>query len=239
MASSQKRIDANRENARRSTGPQTQAGKDQARRNGMTHGLTSTALLLDDESPEEYQALVDATLADLAPRSERERVLAIQVADALWRRQRLYRAEAAFINVRTRALKAENPHIRNSAEATAMLLTEPTDANRLRLLLRYITAAERACNRAVADFYAVRNEVRKEQAREQNDAEAGIAATARAALAELDALEARDRARFANVFAGIPATADDGGEEDDTQWEMPPDPTAGRTSSANTTEAHQ
>lgn len=214
MASSQKRIDANRENARRSTGPRTRTGKDHARRNGIRHGLTATDLLLDDENPVEYRALVDATVTDLKPRSERENVLATHVANTLWRRQRLYRAEAAFVNVRTRALKAENPNIRNSAEATAILLTEPEDASRVGLLLRYITAAERACNRAVSDFFAVRYEMEEARDREIEAQRAASAAYVNAALADFAAEEARDRTRLNEVLAQIGGDASDEAYED-------------------------
>ena len=42
------KIAANRRNAKRSTGPRTEAGKAISRRNALTHGLTSAKLVLID-----------------------------------------------------------------------------------------------------------------------------------------------------------------------------------------------
>ena len=52
MAASEARILANRENAKLSTGPRTEAGKLQARRNALRHGLASTGVVLlpEDEA---------------------------------------------------------------------------------------------------------------------------------------------------------------------------------------------
>ena len=47
---SQKRIDANRRNALRSTGPKTAEGKNQSRRNGLVHGLAATVVAPANET---------------------------------------------------------------------------------------------------------------------------------------------------------------------------------------------
>ena len=51
---SNKQLIANRENARKSTGPKTALGKAIAARNSRTHGFYSTTVLLPDEDREEY-----------------------------------------------------------------------------------------------------------------------------------------------------------------------------------------
>jgi hypothetical protein len=61
---SQARIDANRRNARRSTGPRTSAGKARASRNARQHGL-SIAVLEDAEASAEAERLA-LTLAGVA-----------------------------------------------------------------------------------------------------------------------------------------------------------------------------
>lgn len=54
---SEKQIQANRANARKSTGPKTAAGKRAIARNGLKHGILSRALFLEDEDPEEFETL--------------------------------------------------------------------------------------------------------------------------------------------------------------------------------------
>ena len=48
----QRQIDANRENARKSTGPTTEEGKIRSRRNAVKHGLAGKGIVLPDEAAE-------------------------------------------------------------------------------------------------------------------------------------------------------------------------------------------
>jgi len=52
----QKQIEANRRNARRSTGPKTPGGKDRSARNALKQGLRSSLAVIPGESPEDYEA---------------------------------------------------------------------------------------------------------------------------------------------------------------------------------------
>ena len=52
-------IEPNRKNAEKSTGPKTPEGKQAVASNAVTHGLFARQLILNDEDPTEYQALVD------------------------------------------------------------------------------------------------------------------------------------------------------------------------------------
>ena len=60
MATSQAKVDANRRNAQKSTGPRTEEGKRRSRLNGVTHGSRAETLVLLDEDP---QALEDRRAA--------------------------------------------------------------------------------------------------------------------------------------------------------------------------------
>ena len=88
---------ANRENAARSTGPRTEEGKSHSSQNAVRHGLTSKAVVLPNESLEDYDGFCETLMADLKPSNERERILATVVAETFWRRQRFYRLENAFL----------------------------------------------------------------------------------------------------------------------------------------------
>ena len=52
---SQAKIQANRRNAEKSTGPKTEEGKAVVSRNAVTHGLTSRYDVLSCEDPAEYE----------------------------------------------------------------------------------------------------------------------------------------------------------------------------------------
>ncbi len=148
-------IAANRANADLSTGPRTDTGKDRASHNALTHGATSRRLLIGDETQEEFDAFLAATLAHYAPANEYEIHLATSVAVAAWRHQRLMRLESAFF---AHAAEQEVP---NEAAGTdpdqpatrpvspGGVFAEPALQTPLRLVLRYITSASRELRQAM------------------------------------------------------------------------------------------
>ena len=52
-----KQIQANRRNARKSTGPKTEEGKARSRNNALRHGLTAELAVLPHEDPHQYEEL--------------------------------------------------------------------------------------------------------------------------------------------------------------------------------------
>jgi hypothetical protein len=97
-ATSQKRIDANRRNAQRSTGPRTPEGKARSRFNGLKNGLTASVPVLPGEDPAEYHARVEAVVASLTPQNQVEYDLLERVAATAWSLERARRAEAARLS---------------------------------------------------------------------------------------------------------------------------------------------
>jgi hypothetical protein len=93
----QKQIQANRNNARKSTGPQTQEGKTRASQNALKHGLLARDAVLPGEDPEEFEALLAELEADIQPGGAVERELVRQIADAQWRLRRLTRLETGYL----------------------------------------------------------------------------------------------------------------------------------------------
>ncbi len=65
--------EANRRNALRSTGPRTQAGKLQSRRNAVRHGLTAETVIGSLEHAEDYCAF-EAALSPIMMLSRRSSV---------------------------------------------------------------------------------------------------------------------------------------------------------------------
>ncbi len=152
-------IAANRANSTRSTGPVTEAGKQTASRNAVTHGMTSSKIIVPGEDPAEFEALRADTVARLAPQGEMELALAEEVAIAHWRHRRMLRYEAAFWHLETTRVMQQDPEQGSGYDTdlvAANLFTDPAGQRKVSLILRYVTAAERAYKKAVEAFEAAR-----------------------------------------------------------------------------------
>ena len=60
-----RQIEANRRNARSGTGPRTEHGKKQSRRNAVRHGLTAETVIGVLEDPKDYKAFELAITSDV------------------------------------------------------------------------------------------------------------------------------------------------------------------------------
>ena len=93
MSTTPRRIEANRRNARHSTGPRTEAGKALASRNATRHGLLSKEVVLPTEDANAFAEFAERLTAALTPEGELECVLADRVVAATWRLRRLHQVE--------------------------------------------------------------------------------------------------------------------------------------------------
>ncbi len=93
-----KQLEANRLNARPSTGPHTPKGKAIASRNAVRHALLSRAFVLESECPARFEALVDSFYAEYRPTTATEAALIEAMATARWRIQRLSNLEVSAID---------------------------------------------------------------------------------------------------------------------------------------------
>ena len=162
-------IDANRRNARNSTGPKTPAGKARSSRNALRHGLASDQIVLDTESEADFQALLAGYLDHYQPADPIEQTLVEEAAVAAWRLRRIrtletvlfdYRfvLEEGFWNPRDRAkFDREAPSWAHFRQAGA-LLHGPHGDDALERLSRYETRVRRA-------FYAAITELRRRRAK--------------------------------------------------------------------------
>ena len=91
------RIEANRRNARKSTGPKTPEGKARSRANGLKHGLTGAGVVLAGEDGPAVAERLDAWAEDLRPDNRVESWLVERAATASVRMDRCVRKECAAI----------------------------------------------------------------------------------------------------------------------------------------------
>ena len=177
-------INANRENAKKSTGPRTAAGKEASSRNGLKHGLSGDKHILPGENPEEFLLLLKDLYDNLRPVGLGEEKLALRIAADQWRLDRIFPMEAAIYRQCLEAVAARDytrkrelvnhkrNHERNPEIPPAPAPPDPGDRltrafivdgdgrNSLTRLARYETSIERSidrCLRQLKAFQAARN----------------------------------------------------------------------------------
>jgi hypothetical protein len=93
---SEKKAQANRQNALKSTGPKTPEGIAAVRMNALKHGLLSRETLLPGEDEEALKELGERLRDELQPVGELENLLVDRIISAYWRLSRLGRVEAGI-----------------------------------------------------------------------------------------------------------------------------------------------
>jgi hypothetical protein len=93
---SEKKAQANRQNALKSTGLKTPEGKDAVRLNAMKYGLLCQEVLLPGEDEEALRELSDHLWTELKPVGEMENLLVDRIIASHWRLRRLGRVEAGI-----------------------------------------------------------------------------------------------------------------------------------------------
>ncbi len=145
MASSAQ-IRANRENAKRSTGPRSEAGKENCKLNALKHGLASRDFVLGPEEKfEEYEALQAQLRLDHQPATQIEEILVEEIAQSWWRLQRARQHEVEILRQTT-------------------IVTNDVYARWFGPIMRYQAAAERALHRAITQLRTTQNDRRRHEA---------------------------------------------------------------------------
>jgi hypothetical protein len=99
-----RQFDANRRNARKSTGPITEEGKQRSRCNAVRHGLTAETVIGALEDSEDYQAFEAVIIADYDAQSTVERELVLRLASLLWRLRRATSIETGLFEIQANHL---------------------------------------------------------------------------------------------------------------------------------------
>jgi len=103
-STSEKKIEANRRNALRSTGPTTDKGKTASSRNAIKHGLLAREVVITagdgEENAKDFHVLLRQLWTNLQPIGTIEELLVERVAICWWRLARVVRAENGEIRRR-------------------------------------------------------------------------------------------------------------------------------------------
>ena len=161
-------VKASRENAKKSTGPRTPKGKANSSKNALKHGLMAQDAVIPGEDPAEFDRHLTKLEDTYLPRNYVEKELVRQIADAMWRMQRLSRIETTMISAsieRTRVYQHDFrvDRIRQGHEGDLQPLGESmlSGTKFLNTLARYDSHLTRRFYRAVELMMKIRREERK------------------------------------------------------------------------------
>ena len=132
---------ANRRNAEKSTGPQSERGKETVARNALRHGLRAEKLLTFDETKADFHAFLDEQREAFEPADAVEEQLVERIALCAWRLRRIYRVEADVMECWRNAEHG----VREDVDIGAAFDSDPTEMS---TLSRYEAGLDRAFNRA-------------------------------------------------------------------------------------------
>ncbi len=148
------KIEANRRNAAKSTGPKTPEGKDVSKMNALRHGLLSESVLLPTEDAEVLDAFREGVLQQLKPMGELEQLLADRVIAAAWRLRRVAQIEVDVLDrsMNDVGLPELLAQVRVRVDVGVAFLKDANGPECLGKLSRYETALERALYKALHEL---------------------------------------------------------------------------------------
>jgi hypothetical protein len=150
----EKQIQANRANAKRSTGPTTEKGKQASSQNALRHGLLSSCIVLKAEYVPVFDALMNSLIEEFQPQSENELALLESMAVARWKLTRNWTLHTALLELET---VKQDPNLGSDPIITALAFKSLADSsNSLQLLHRYEISLDRQYSRALNNLLKVR-----------------------------------------------------------------------------------
>jgi len=87
------KLQANKANAQKSTGPRTEQGRRNSSRNALKHGLTAGETTIDENEAELFPQFQEGMLNDINPQTREELALAEHITACQWRLRRILRLE--------------------------------------------------------------------------------------------------------------------------------------------------
>jgi len=159
-------IVANRLNARKSTGPRTEAGKTIAAQNGVRHGFTARQDVIGSESQAAFDRHRERMLRALAPVGPIESELAERIVGLSWRLRRAGRFQNEAIDalntpkplerltqsLLARRLRSDQAAVEEELSLGRMLVADFSNQRVLDRLLMYERRIENSLYRSLLEF---------------------------------------------------------------------------------------
>jgi hypothetical protein len=150
----ERQIQANRANAKRSTGPITEKGKQASSQNALRHGQLSSCVVLKAESAPLFDELMDSLIAEFQPRTANETALIETMAVSRWKLTQNWIMSTALLELET---VKQDHSIGSPPVITALAFKSLADSSQsLHLLHRYEVSLDRQYSRALNNLLKVR-----------------------------------------------------------------------------------
>jgi hypothetical protein len=166
-------MNANRENAKKSTGPRTPEGKNISSRNSLVHGMTSGKFLPPDGDPEEYFQLLDQFRDRFKPFDEPEATLVERMVAAEFKMRSVRYMDAGIFHYELKT----NPmpqHFSEDERTNPLAWAFQCDSaghNSFTKLIRYEGFLQRDFSRSLRDLFKMQDERRAREAEAVREAE--------------------------------------------------------------------
>ncbi|HUT58227.1 MAG TPA: hypothetical protein VNA25_10305 [Phycisphaerae bacterium] len=154
-------VEANRRNARKSTGPRTRAGKRRSRTNATKHGILWRQVLLTDDVAEDLLEYRWAMMKRLKPTGQLENLLAEMIVTHSWRLRRALWMERGMLELdigKVHYLQdkhspgGDDGHLHPMVVGDVVRQSLTGVGNAFETLRRYETSIQRAMFRAIAEL---------------------------------------------------------------------------------------
>ena len=152
----QAQIDANRSNAKKSTGPRTPEGKARSRENALRHGLCARPILMDCEDEDEFNEMVDNLLEEWRPATTTENMVFCKMVEQFW----LSRRATIQLSESTDYLTGKDG--------------DEEDARNVSLMLRYSQTAMRGFFKAMNELIKLQKNRKQIQQNQSDESEIGF-----------------------------------------------------------------
>jgi len=164
---SERRIEANRKNAQRSTGPRTHAGRARSSMNALRHGITGQVSITTVEDRAAHDKFVQELIDRFQPDDPLELQFASLIAEDFWRLQRIRAVEndiLALGNFSEAAdIDVDHPEVHASLTRAQTFLDQSKDFERL-------TLYEQRINRSLEKNRTQLEELQAERKRQRQEA---------------------------------------------------------------------
>ena len=163
---SERRIEANRKNAQRSSGPRTPEGRAKSSMNALRHGITGQVSIMTVEDRGAHDKFVQELIEGLQPEGAVELQFASVIAEDFWRLQRIRAVENDMLALGNfsdaASIDVDHPEIHASLTRAQTFLDQSKDFERLTLYEQRINRAIEKNRKQLAELQAERKRERQE-----------------------------------------------------------------------------
>jgi hypothetical protein len=146
------KVEANRKNAKLSTGPVTESGKAIVAKNAVRHGILTREVLLKGEDEKSLGNFAERMLAELQPVGEVEALLVDRMIASAWRLRRLVNVEVAIFREEMEDMGG------GRGDVGLAFIRDGNGADAFSKLSRYESAIERSMYRALHELQRLQAE---------------------------------------------------------------------------------